>query len=250
MKFISQFSLGLALIFSFHTQKLLADTVSLDLFLSSEKLLGGIPCAEVKNNDDAWFNNRVGVYDKPEKDLLSKSKVQLKAGCITGGGDCECWAMFLEKRQLSAGEAFYKVKDNEGKNRWILGASKNETKIADLSIKPIESELVLRKPSPILLSALDLNKPISKIKAETAPESIKKKMSPKNTQRYFFYTAEETVKFDRQDFTKFKIEYVGYPKLGLGDSVEEQKFFLRHVWIQTYDKEGRINFWLVTPLGS
>ena len=232
----------------------MADSVSLDVFLSSTKLLGGVPCDSVDNSDDKWFNHPIGVFTEPKAGAVSKTKVKLIPGCITGGGECNCWAMFVEKKPLSSTKSFYKVLGSDENYYWISAISKNESSIAKLATLAGASggEIHLREPKADFFTDPSKQKKLSYQEAIFVPKDIEKKIPPKNSEVYVLFTPLDARKFQEKDYTRFKVEYFGrvpLEEIQGQEDVDAQRIFLRYVWLPTYDKEGRINFWIVEPPG-
>lgn len=170
MKYI----LTLTLLLSFQAA---ADSVSLDDLLSEDTYQGIVPCTAVDplsaEQGGGYLNEAIEVYSAPDPSKKLTERKQLKVTCATGGGDCSCYVMFLQK---SSG--FIQVFDHEKKNRYWIPV--DPSKHLDVTkILMTQGWIEFRDPAPPIFADVTLQEKLTKEMMNAIPPEVEKTIRAK-----------------------------------------------------------------------
>lgn len=231
-----------------------ADAVSYDQFLSKDLLQGGVACSAL--GSDSYLNEPAPAYAKPTLESIFPEKKSVMNACVKGGGDCDCYVMFIDKVPSSqAGKAFYKGRLDDQSFAWFLADTESEKSIDVLATQAQDAEITLREPAPPILLSGKASKKISAKQLFHIPKAIAKKVRASHTEQYVLATVKSIEVVKGRKMANLEVALVANdPDDQERDAesirkISEQRFKLRDVSIPLFDDAGRINFWLSVPPG-
>lgn len=231
-----------------------ADTVGYDQFLSKDLLKGGVACSAL--GSDAYLNEPATAYARPTLESIFPEKKSVLNACVQGGGDCDCYVMFIDKVPSSqAGKAFYRGRLDDQSFAWFLADTESEKSIEVLATQAHDAEITLREPAPPIFLNGTATKKISARQLFHIPKAIAKKVRASHSEQYVLATVKSIEVVAGRKMANLEIALVANDPEDQefdADSIRkksEQRFKLRNVSIPLFDDAGRINFWLSVPPG-
>jgi hypothetical protein len=235
-----------------------ADAVSYDVIFA-RAYLGGVPCETVSG--DGYAQAPVTVWNSPDEKDVAAHPVMLQTACTQGGGDCTCHILYSQEHAV-AGQpttSFVQVWSADKKPVWLKVTTSDKKPLLDLA-KGGSTDIEFREQHPVMYSDAALTHTITKEHLFDAPKEIQAQAKKYLAQHPSSQSMQDSgltgiqhriqphvgnINVKGQTFTRISV-FLSVATENQDGEIITKDFFLRDVFVQNFDAQGRINYWTET----
>jgi hypothetical protein len=238
-----------------------ADSVSSDV-LFSKAYLGGVSCQSIGTTSSDYTMSSVENYTSPDISAKSPHPITILPTCTQGGGDCTCNVPYTEEKNIPSqpDRSFVRIYSDKNEPVWIIVANSDKQHFLDLATQG-KTDIIFREKNPIIYNDQSLTKTIAIDNIYAAPQEIKDAAELYLKHHPLSKIAQDSDLFGLQQAIRpepvpLRINGILYNKIsiylnvvtddGTQEEYNEKLFFIRDIYVQSFDAQGRITFWTST----